>query len=444
MDEFSIRCACGTEIHTSTAHLRRTIRCRCGRSVHIERPTAEPTAARRSTPRRTRSLKQRLQQAGAGTARGAATAWRALTTELFARRRPITRTAAWLQLAYLAGMMATWVALITLSERWLPATLLAYGPRAVVLLPLAIIAPLGLMAARRSLLFSALGAFVAVTQIMGFRIAATPGEPPFRAGDDRSPDLRIVTINTAGPRAQVASIDALIARHEPDVITLQECARELGELLSARPGWHVATHRQLCTLSRWPLGPADSMPRAEFTRVRQLGFGGAALAVRYEVAHPTRPFYVVNLHLETAFKGLAPLLGTEGLLPDNGGLPSVLPFSTGGDRVIANALIRDRESARAATWAITGTSALPVFVAGDFNVPVESTIYRRYWRGYTNAFEATGRGFGYTKTEGTLLRIRIDHVLAAGSHYRSTGAWLGTNVGSDHMPVIADFALRAR
>lgn len=80
------------------------------------------------------------------------------------------------------------------------------------MVPLAIVPPRGLLAARRSLLYSALGEFVAVTQIMGFRIAATPRDPPFRAGDDRSPELRIMTLNAAGSRAQVTSIDALILR----------------------------------------------------------------------------------------------------------------------------------------------------------------------------------------------------------------------------------------
>ena len=419
----------------------------------IERPTV--TAPPPRPEQRTRQaappprspkprLRQRLQRATQAATRAVTGTSGALRKEFSRRRRPLTRTAAWLQLAYLVSMVATWIALITLSERWLPATLLTYGPRVVVLLPLVVLVPQRLLVARRSLLFTVAGALVATTQIMGFRISTVPAEPPPRASSADTSVLRLITLNTAGGRANVLQLEALIARHEPDVIMLQECRPELAERLGAREGWHAAMYNNLCTVSRWPLGVPDSMPRAEFARVRQLGFGGTGLVVRYAVAHPTRAFFIVNLHLSTARDGLESLLGSDGLLPDDGGVPNLLPFAQGGGKIDANTLIRSRESERAAQWAITGTGALPVFVAGDFNLPVESSIYRRFWHGYVNAFEHAGRGFGYTKAEGKLLRIRIDHVLAAGGGYVSTGAWLGPEVGSDHRPVIADFTATSR
>ena len=58
-------------------------------------------------------------------------------------------------------------------------------------------------------------------------------------------------------------------------------------------------------------------------------------------------------------------------------------------------------------------------------MPVESSLYRRYWRGLTNAFDSKGVGFGFSKHEGTLLRLRIDHVLSAPKWFRVRGAWLG-------------------
>ena len=79
-----------------------------------------------------------------------------------------------------------------------------------------------------------------------------------------------------------------------------------------------------------------------------------------------------------------------------------------------------------------------MLVAGGFNLPVESTIYRAYWRDLRNAFEETGTGFGWSKGEGKLLRIRIDHVLGNATAPRPVGTWLGPDWGSDHRPVIAD------
>lgn len=49
-------------------------------------------------------------------------------------------------------------------------------------------------------------------------------------------------------------------------------------------------------------------------------------------------------------------------------------------------------------------------VAGDFNLPIESSIFRRYWSDLGNAFSRRGSGFGwtrYTRWHGA----RIDQIL---------------------------------
>lgn len=76
-------------------------------------------------------------------------------------------------------------------------------------------------------------------------------------------------------------------------------------------------------------------------------------------------------------------------------------------------------------------------IAGDFNLVVESAIYRRHWSRCRNAFSRVGRGFGYTRV---LRRFsaRIDHVLSCGS-WDPVAVELGPDLGSDHLPLIADF-----
>ena len=56
--------------------------------------------------------------------------------------------------------------------------------------------------------------------------------------------------------------------------------------------------------------------------------------------------------------------------------------------------------------------------------------------------DARGTGFGYTKRDGRWLRVRIDHVLAAPRWFAVSGAWLGEDVGSDHLPMVADVTRR--
>jgi endonuclease/exonuclease/phosphatase (EEP) superfamily protein YafD len=102
--------------------------------------------------------------------------------------------------------------------------------------------------------------------------------------------------------------------------------------------------------------------------------------------------------------------------------------------VESNAISREIESRVTSRWAVQGQ--LPLLVAGDFNLPVESRIYRESWGGFINAFSRSGRGFGFTRFNGW-IRVRIDHVLA-GPGWRVDRAWVGPDVGSDHRPVVAD------
>lgn len=78
----------------------------------------------------------------------------------------------------------------------------------------------------------------------------------------------------------------------------------------------------------------------------------------------------------------------------------------------------------------------PVIVTGDFNMPVESALYRRDWADLDNAFHAAGWGTGATKHT-RWHGIRIDHVLA-GPGWRAVRAVVGPDLGGDHHPMVAD------
>jgi endonuclease/exonuclease/phosphatase (EEP) superfamily protein YafD len=85
-----------------------------------------------------------------------------------------------------------------------------------------------------------------------------------------------------------------------------------------------------------------------------------------------------------------------------------------------------------------------LIVLGDFNMPTDSTIYRRDWAGFHNAFSLTGWGTGQTVREnlrGIELSTRIDHILT-GNDWWPVRSWVGPNVGSQHLPLVADLAWR--
>ncbi len=113
------------------------------------------------------------------------------------------------------------------------------------------------------------------------------------------------------------------------------------------------------------------------------------------------------------------------------------PVSEGLSRLHSKSLIRDIESRQARRWVSEGADA--IVVLGDFNLPVESVIYRRHWGDMRNAFSYGGLGFGFTRYAGW-IRARIDHILVD-EGWQVVRSFVGPDFGSDHRPMIADLIL---
>ena len=78
----------------------------------------------------------------------------------------------------------------------------------------------------------------------------------------------------------------------------------------------------------------------------------------------------------------------------------------------------------------------PFLVAGDFNLPSDSAIYRRDWASLPSAFETAGNGFGTSKRTGW-FGVRIDHILL-GPGWTCDRAFIGPHLNGDHRPLVAD------
>jgi len=107
---------------------------------------------------------------------------------------------------------------------------------------------------------------------------------------------------------------------------------------------------------------------------------------------------------------------------------------------LADTRFRRRVSLEA-QQAVAGLSENTI-VAGDFNMPVESSIYQHVWGGYRNAFSSAGIGYGWTqraraKRLATSIGIRIDHILT-GKGVVTRNCEVGPDIGSDHLPLLAD------
>jgi len=75
-------------------------------------------------------------------------------------------------------------------------------------------------------------------------------------------------------------------------------------------------------------------------------------------------------------------------------------------------------------------------LAGDFNLPRDSTIFRSHFGEFTDAFTAAGLGYGLSYYS-RWTAVRIDHILM-GKNWRCEHCWVGPDLGSPHRPVIAD------
>lgn len=402
-----IRCRCGEVFHAEEQHVGRVLHCRCGRSipVRIPPPGAVKSAAAPARPGGigavSRRLRERVRLAVPGVLRVPAS---------------VVRWLAWAAWGYFGVVLLVWAAMWALGERWWPATVYLFGPRWVLLTPLALLLPAALLLRRRLVLPLLASALVMLFPVMGLRL----GWRALLAGEASGPVLRVVTLNAAGKANVPGWLLPLLSGWRPDLVAVQECSRQVAEGFEAMPGWTQHREGKLCLLSRHPVLRVEPWEQeAGFGSVREAGIGGSSAAVRYTIDTPGGPVRLVNLHLETPRRGL------EGI------------FRRRFGRIESNSITREIESRQVAAWAREGEG--PLLVAGDFNLPVESRIYRESWGGLRNAFSDAGRGFGFTRDNGW-IQVRIDHVLA-GPGWRVRRAWVGPDVGSDHRPVVAELEL---
>lgn len=317
---------------------------------------------------------------------------------------------------YLVLLLAVWMLIRFAGDRWWLATVVLFAPRSIWLAPLVVLVPLAAIWRRRSLLVLAPAAVVGVVPIMGLCVS-------FSGFASAGPRLRLLTCNADGKNLRADALRALVLESKPDVISLQEFSGGQQWLLDALPaGFHAVCFGQFAVASRYPL--FERSRRQEIDNNRGWFFcDGICCAVDA----PAGPIYVCCVHFITPRQGLTEVLdGRTVLAPSR--------------RATLQQIIERRrnESAVASRWA--ADLPRPLVIAGDFNMPADSGIYRQSWSSYGNAFSQAGLGFGNTKITplgGFSYGLRIDHILFD-APWRAARAWVGPDVGSDHLPLLAD------
>ncbi len=298
-------------------------------------------------------------------------------------------------------------------DRWWIGGLNMYLPQWVWGLPSPILLLLCLWLNRRWSWVPVLSLLWVAGPVMGYCLGASAAKKGAR--------IRVMTHNAQW--WQVPLVDPLawkIIRANADIACIQDArgAVDAG-LRDLLKGWNVAAYGQYVIASRFPLLK---------TTVGDISFRGEKHTyLRVEVKAHGRTVTVCTAHLTTPRDGLSALrhLDPSGIRELNRSLT---------DRILqAESIAKDLRGTRE-----------PLIVAGDLNAPIQSLACRKLLGiGLQGAFDAAGRGYGYTYGHTLRLRhsfARIDHILVS-SQFTPITCTVGDPVGSDHRPVIADLIL---
>jgi endonuclease/exonuclease/phosphatase (EEP) superfamily protein YafD len=320
------------------------------------------------------------------------------------------RIVCWICVLYLLAALAGWV-LLKFGDDWWPATFLLFAPRWLLAVPLAALAPLAAWRHPRSLLVLIAAGVVVLGPVMGLVI---PWERLWTSVPEGT-RLRVLSCNMHYARYDAAPLDELIGTFKPDIVVLQEWHRDNHAESLKAPDWHMNRTAALFIASRFPIKRTQVLGR--------YSMDPEGAVASHELAWPATasagPLTVFNLHLASPRHGLAKVADDQ---------------PGGADSIIANSELRQRQSRFIAEQArrVNG----PLLLAGDFNTPTESVLFRTVWQEQTDAFSTAGLGWGYTFVTRTLA-TRIDHILL-GKGWHCMSCRVGPSVGSPHRPVLAE------
>jgi len=334
-------------------------------------------------------------------------------------RRCAGATAIALCIAYAVVTVGVWLTLRAAGESWWPATFLLFSPRWVWALPLAGLLPLTLVFRPRWAWLPLATGLVVIFGLMGMCL---PWRQVFPAGGSHT--VRIVTANLHENQVNIQKLDAFLVETRPDIVAFQDCWASPNSSYVQHGGWQVRREWGLMLASRWPIRRLEAveiqnLPRTSAESQVQVPVRGAA--VLFVVDSPAGPIPFANLHLDSPHRALD-------VMRDN--------RQIGAQLLELNSVRREEESMQISrrVHEIGG----PFVMAGDFNTPDDSPIFREAWSDFRDAFSVAGFGFGtsYAKHH---TWLRIDHILYDLS-WSCRSCYTSEDIGSGHRAVFAEIA----
>jgi endonuclease/exonuclease/phosphatase (EEP) superfamily protein YafD len=263
---------------------------------------------------------------------------------------------------------------------------------------------LAILLCRRWLWGLSIIAMLIAGPIMDLRITRPGLFPP----DRDSSTIRVLTLNTHFGALDPLKLKALLDQANPDLVALQEWYPRNRTIVFSDARWFTIQLPEAMLASPYPIrcvGLATRDPEIS-----------AGTTYHYRVQLPTLDLSFYSVHLSSphaAFRG-------------------VLHLSRyGRAELTINSMERLREAG-----ILQRASDDDTILAGDFNLPRDSTIFRSAFSDLADAFTDAGLGYGLTYYS-QWTTIRIDHILM-GKNWRCVRCWVGPDLGSPHRPVIAD------
>jgi len=326
----------------------------------------------------------------------------------------------WAAYSYTVIVLSALMFMYVGGDRWCLATVLLFGPRWLLSLPLFLLIPMAAFRDRQLFIPLIISAFIIFGPFMHFNLPLSKITGSIYPG---APKLRVLTCNLGGAKYDTSHLVSVISSMSVDIVALQECPEEFN--LSLPVGWHMITERGLAVVSRFPLSKVNIVQV-----MRPRGKEPSPSLLHVKVRTPNGDVNFCSLQLPTPRFGLMKILDRHTVL-----------------RLSRNELCNEgtafRRRAAQEVRRYIDTLSLPVIIAGDFNTPVESNIYRSVWNDFTNAFSKVGFGYGWSQrvsVRGFFYSTRIDHILT-GKRLTPLFSEVGPDIGSDHHPVIADLAM---
>jgi vancomycin resistance protein VanJ len=240
-----------------------------------------------------------------------------------------------------------------------------------------------------------------LTAILGF------GAYSLGAPSDVPADLRVMTFNVQLFRDYtIEQVAYAIKQENPDVICLQELPKNEQDRQFANlfMGYEFIQNRRLGILSKHPVKEQHNW---------EIGsHGGYVLGAEINVRN--RTLLIINAHLQH--------------------------FPSDNIREIPTAARNIRDESENLEYLILPYKSAPLILAGDLNSVPTGSVNRMLRRHLTDSFAATSSGFGFTIPSQRPM-LRIDYIYATG--LVPVRSRVGNAMASDHLPVVADFTLKA-